>query len=545
MNNNNNLESSDEISEEPAEDRIGSLSDDLVGSASRLFSDLIEFPTVTMTSIDGVNDYRQPNNNHLTSSVEKQFAVDIKTGEIRVLRPVAYSDKPIILVIKVSDGVHSAKTKVKIVVRDTNNNDPLFDHNIYHANVSETANNGYIVAKIVAHDADVGLNAQIIYTLFPNQDEYSDNNGLPGRLNNDFIINNRTGVISVNNALDYDRKNLYSFKLKAEDCGEPKRSSLTTVIINVINENNKNPYFKPSTQMTEVNEHERVGSRIYKLKAEDPDLLVQQKLQSKHIHRIHGNNYYHNENSGLSGQKEEEGLLYRIENFVAVNKDGREVEVGSQAWREIGQFFAIDTYGFLTILKPLHYELAALVTLNLSVSDTFAPYPQIGYGLLIVKIIDYNDHPPTFAAPWTITNPRIDFTTSEEQPVGTVVGRLTATDIDTEIDYFKIDPPSKYFSIDNQTGVIKVEKVLDYETIDSEDLKFNVVVFDTGVPQLNAICHVHVNLINLNDNKPIFLQSDYNVTIPENLEWSSFVLKVNYFIFFFRLLNSNSIFFYF
>ena len=107
-----------------------------------------------------------------------------------------------------------------------------------------------------------------------------------------------------------------------------------------------------------------------------------------------------------------------------------------------------------------------------SVIDTSASYPQIGYGILVVKIIDYNDHPPAFNAPWSILNPRIEFTTSEEQAIGTLVGRLQASDIDTEIDYYKIDPPSKYFSIDNQTGVIRIEKVLDYETIREEDLKF-------------------------------------------------------------------------
>lgn len=107
---------------------------------------------------------------------------------------------------------------------------------------------------------------------------------------------------------------------------------------------------------------------------------------------------------------------------------------------------------------------------------------------------DYNDHPPTFAYPWTPLNPRIEFTTAEEQPVGTLVGRLQAHDQDTEIDYYKIDPPSRYFSIDNQTGVVRVERVLDYETIREEDLKFSVFVYDTGVPQLSSEATVHVTL---------------------------------------------------
>lgn len=176
--------------------------------------------------------------------------------------------------------------------------------------------------------------------------------------------------------------------------------------------------------------------------------------------------------------------------------------------------------------------MAALVTLNLSVVDTSASYPQIGYGILVVKIIDYNDHPPTFNYPWTILNPRVEFIINEEQPIGTVVGRLQASDVDTDIDYYKIDPPNKYFSIDNQTGVIRIEKVLDYETIKEDDLKFSVFAYDTGIPQLSSECRVHITLINLNDNAPVFNQTDYYASIPENLEWNSFVLKVNFIILF-------------
>ena len=566
----NNLDSIDEV-EPIAEDRMGSddlktsgsSTDEMIGSASRMFYDFMEAPITMNPIVEGLSEYHRlaASNQHPGSLEAKQFSVDIKTGEVRVLRPVVYSDKPVVLTVKVSDGVHSAKCKVKITVRDTNNNDPVFDQTVYHTNVSEIAEIGQYVTqvscdpisyiynfvfffksnffkfnfskilKMKAHDADVGLNAQIIYTLLPNVDDEVDS-----QMSNDFIINNRTGIIVVNGGLDYDRKNVYSYRLKAEDCGEPRRHSLTTVVIHVLNENNKKPYFKPTTQMTEVNEHTPVSTRVYKLIAEDPDHLVQhqQSKHSSHAYRpsVHSGGYYLNhhlnDNSLKANLNEDEMLVIRIENMVALNKDGLQVEPGSSQWHEINKFFAIDSSGYLVVINQLRYELAALVTLNVSVSDTLASTPQVGYGILVVKILDYNDHPPTFNYPWTILNPRVEFTTNEEQPVGTVVGKLTATDVDTEIDYYKIDPPSKYFSIDNQTGVIRVEKVLDYETIRDEDLKFSVIVYDTGVPQLNCEATVHVNLVNINDNVPVFNQTDYNVTIPENMEWGAFVLRVSY-----------------
>lgn len=341
----------------------------------------------------------------------------------------------------------------------------------------------------------------------------------------------------VNSALDYDRKNIYTYQLRAEDCGEPRRSSLTTVIIHVLNENNKKPFFKPPTQMTEVNEHTAISTRVYRLNAIDPDHLVAQQQQQNQFNPYRSTlssggyylNHHLNDNSLKNNLNDDEMLVFRIENMVALNKEGLQVEPGSKAWHEINKFFAIDSSGHLVVVNRLRYELASLITFNVSVTDTLAVNaPQVGYGILVVKIIDYNDHPPTFAAPWSLLNPKIEFSINEEQPIGTILGKLESSDQDTEIDHYKIDPPSKYFSIDNQTGVIRVEKVLDYETIKEEDLRFKVVVFDTGVPQLNAVAEIHVTCINLNDNRPHFEQTDYSVTIPENKEWGSFVLKVSF-----------------
>lgn len=134
--------------------------------------------------------------------------------------------------------------------------------------------------------------------------------------------------------------------------------------------------------MTEVNEHTPVSTKIYKILAEDPDILVAQQQASRH--HAHGGYrsaalLHHNEDSEL--------LNFRIENIVALNKDGHQLEPGSPVWHEVNKFFGIDSNGYLIVTNPLHYELASLVTLNLSVVDTTAPYLQTGYGILVVKII--------------------------------------------------------------------------------------------------------------------------------------------------------------
>jgi hypothetical protein len=73
-------------------------------------------------------------------------------------------------------------------------------------------------------------------------------------------------------------------------------------------------------------------------------------------------------------------------------------------------------------------------------------------GILVITIIDVNDFPPTFARPWTAENPRYMLDIPEEQPVGTIVDTFVASDVDSNIAAYAINPASEYFEINNITG---------------------------------------------------------------------------------------------
>jgi len=79
-------------------------------------------------------------------------------------------------------------------------------------------------------------------------------------------------------------------------------------------------------------------------------------------------------------------------------------------------------------------------------------FVQLSTGKLVVTIIDVNHMAPEFLKPWTRENPRYLIEMQEEQPTGAVVGAFTATDADSNIAGYAIDPPSPYFNIDNITG---------------------------------------------------------------------------------------------
>lgn len=68
----------------------------------------------------------------------------------------------------------------------------------------------------------------------------------------DFAIDMQTGEVKIASKLDYDRRNTYNIEVLAVDQGTPSMTGTTTLTINVINTNDKLPYFVPVTQKAEV-----------------------------------------------------------------------------------------------------------------------------------------------------------------------------------------------------------------------------------------------------------------------------------------------------
>lgn len=145
-------------------------------------------------------------------------------------------------------------------------------------------------------------------------------------------------------------------------------------------------------------------------------------------------------------------------------------------------------------------------------------------GLLIITITDVNDSPPSFLPPWSPESPVYHLELKEEQPVGTIVSTYQATDEDSDIASYAIIPMNEYFQINSGTGIIQIKKEIDYEITDS--INFTIVAFDSGIPQLNASATVFVNVINLNDNDPIFSAKVYNASVDENSPSGTFVITV-------------------
>ena len=436
---------------------------------------------------------------------ENLFAIDRRSGEIKVNQPVRSKSEQVLLKVSASDGGKGiTSTTVLITIRDSNDNAPTFDRTSYFATVSETSPPSTFVESVHATDADSGLNAQIEYRI------------LRGAFD-EFVINNNTGMVYLSPAghtrLDFDRRSSYEIEIAAIDKGVPSKTGTTTLIVKVINHNDKSPYFIPTTQRTQISESIAVGSRFYKVQAYDPDT------------------------------ESDTSLSFRIVGVAAIDKEGQPMDQSHPRMAIVNNFFATERItGELMVNSRINRDIAAVVSLNLSVTDVSSSsmYPQVAYGNVIITIIDHNDNPPIFGKPWTVEQPELSVTTLEEQPVGTVLINLLATDPDSDIAYYEINPPSPYFEIGPKSGVVTIKRVIDYETIVRESpleldlrtpklpnqLRFNVIAYDSGIPQLSAMATIHVNVININDNEPVFNQSSYRASIKENIGPGAYVAQV-------------------
>ena len=71
-------------------------------------------------------------------------------------------------------------------------------------------------------------------------------------------------------------------------------------------------------------------------------------------------------------------------------------------------------------------------------------------------------------------------------------------------------------------GQITVNKNIDRELL--EWLNFTVVATDSGNPSLSTSIPINVQVLDVNDNNPVFNQSEYVTTVTENTGSGTFVI---------------------
>ncbi|XP_016536732.1 protocadherin-15-like isoform X1 [Poecilia formosa] len=358
-----------------------------------------------------------------------------------------------------SDGVQqSAPVIVTITVLDANDNTPTFSNVSYSVNLFTDMSPGESVIKMSAVDSDAGENGQISYHILA---------GDQGK----FLINSSTGVITVAPGAELTVGRSYALTVEAVDNGPAphRRSSITTVYIEVLPPNNQSPPRFPRQQYNlEISEAMRTGATLLNLQAVD---------------------------------REKDPITYKIHSGD-IN----------------GNFALQQSSGYLILDKPLDRESLDHYILIVTASDG---RPD-GTSTAVVNVVvtDVNDNDPVFNSSLPV-----NLTVTEEQD-NAFVGQIVATDLDLGANgqvHYRLVNHQTLFSI-NASGAIRTAVPLDREV---KGHYFLVVeASDGAVDPRRSRLTLSVSVLDVDDNSPIFSQQSYNINLPENSPEDTVILQL-------------------
>uniref|UniRef100_A0AAR2LYP5 Protocadherin-15 n=1 Tax=Pygocentrus nattereri TaxID=42514 RepID=A0AAR2LYP5_PYGNA len=354
-----------------------------------------------------------------------------------------------------SDGIQeSSPVAVNITVIDANDNTPTFPNVSYSVNVYTDMQPGETVLRLTAVDADEGPNGLISYSILAGAQGY-------------FTINNSTGLITVVPGLNLTVGRSYALTVRAADNAPPpqRRSSITTVYIEVLPPNNQSPpRFPQLLYSLEISEAMRTGATLLNLQ-----------------------------------------VRYIVENLSVL----------FVSWSP----FVLCRSGLLLLAKMLDRESTDRYTLTVAASD--GKPDGTSTATVDILVTDVNDNDPVF----DLLLPQ-NLTVQEEQ-ANAFVGQVKAKDPDLGVNgqvRYRLLTHADLFRI-SADGNISTAVALDREQRGHYELL--VEAWDGAVDPRRTTLALSVSVLDVDDNSPVFSQPSYSVNLPENSPAGMAILQLS------------------
>lgn len=435
-----------------------------------------------------------------------RFSLNPHTGLISTLDPIkAQHTSHFELDIMTSD--RKAFTKVLIKVIDVNTHSPEFTQTSYKASFDENVPVGTSVMSVRANDLDEGESGYVTYSL-------ANVNPVP------FAIDHFTGVVSTSENMDYElMPRIYNLRIRASDWGTPYRREAevpVTIVLNNLNDNT--PLFEKINCVGTIPRELGVGEQITTVSAIDADelQLVQYQIESGNELDL----FSLNPNSGVLSLKQSlvDGLGAKT-SFHSLRITATD-----------GENFAMPLYINLTVVasrKPVSLQCE-----ETGVAKTLAEkllQANKLHGRSEVEDAFFDTYSVNLHAPQFGNNLPRSIEVREDQLVGSSIMLMNATDLDTGFNGKLVYAVSggnddSSFTIGMETGMLKILSPLDREVKDKHTL--NVTVYDLGIPQKSSWRLLDVNVLDVNDNSPEFLQDSYFVDVSENKDLGTEIIHI-------------------
>ncbi|XP_028603460.2 cadherin EGF LAG seven-pass G-type receptor 1 isoform X2 [Podarcis muralis] len=348
---------------------------------------------------------------------------------------------------------------------------PQFKLPNYQVSIAENQPAGTAVITLEAHDPDEGEAGRLTYSMEAFFDKRSDDY---------FAIDADTGVVVTTRSLDRETKDTHVLQVIAADHGVPRhRSAVTFLTVTVSDTNDHGPVFEQPEYRENIRENLEVGYEVLTIRATDEDA------------------------------PDNANLLYRI------------LEPGAGEG-----VFEIDPHsGVVRTCAPVDREEVSEYHLVVEANDQGKePGPRSATVTVHITVEDENDNSPQFS------EKRYLVQIPEDAPVNSQVLQVQATDRDrgnnAQVHYSIVSGNLKgQFYIHSFSGSIDLINPLDYETIREYTLRIKAQ--DAGrPPQINSSGMVSIQVLDVNDNAPIFVSTPFQATVLENVPLGYSVLHI-------------------
>ncbi|KAF1388491.1 hypothetical protein PFLUV_G00090810, partial [Perca fluviatilis] len=405
--------------------------------------------------------------------------VNPSTGWIYVNHPISQTSRINQQIVASDGGNRSSSVELSVIITNVHNQPPHWEQPEYWVTVPENTARD---AKIVTIKATSPLgDPRVTYNLEEGQVPETN---MPVRF---YVKPNRadsSASILVAENLDYESTRFFALRVRVQNVAAVPLASFTTVYVNVTDVNDNVPFFLSSTYEATVPEGAEVGTSVAQVSATDLD-------------------------SGLHG----------MVHYVILKDESGD-----------SQFFSIDSRsGAIATRASFDREQKASYLIEVQSQDGSESdrpgqqgQPNTDTAYVRVFVADVNDNAPAFA------RPVYEVSVEEDKEVGFVLITVTANDEDEGANAklrYQITSGNAMgtFDVEPEVGTIFVAQPLDYEMEQRYELR---LVASDGKWENETL--VVVQVVNRNDEAPVFSQTEYHAAVTEELtQLPVFMLEVS------------------
>ncbi|KAM9356799.1 LOW QUALITY PROTEIN: protocadherin-12 [Symphorus nematophorus] len=425
-------------------------------------------------------------------SVNQHFALDVtvapggtKQAELVVIkeldREVQDSFDLTLVAWDKGNPPRSGSTLIRVNIQDSNDNSPTFEDSTPSVELPEDTARGTTIINLKATDPDQGANGEV---------EYSLSKHTHPEVQRLFFVDPQTGAVSLSAPLDYEVQPSYEVVIQARDRGPNAVPTHCKLHVKLRDINDNAPrihmtWTPPNSPVATVLEGAPEDTFLALVMVSDADSGENGKVRAHiqpgsgpfRLKRIHGDNYMIVTNGSLDREKV---MQY---NITLLAQD----------------------YGDPSLSCVKH---------------------------LPVHVLDENDNAPVFSSS------HYKASLKENNMAGYHALKVEAHDVDLElsgrVSYFirnfnEVETNTESFSIHPTSGIISVQRPLDYE--ESHTYSFIVEAVDQGHPPLTSTAMVQIEVQDVNDNSPVITEPKprngvASLSVPVNADQGEIVTEL-------------------